>query len=292
MKSKDQILLENLYLEGLYSDDTVDEIEEDEMEPLYIKGEYWFDEYGDTMYADGDYGDMNHEMYVQDRCAGEVLSWFDLHSDESPANLENHLDEMIEIILNKLNISEDDEDYDIKKEEIENDPYDAIINYLKTNTQMKGPISDIVFLGGDRSSGDGREFAIKEWGWSRVHQNHIEVKELTPKQLKIVASGINRALEEEGVYGEDEELRASQSEYNISTYTGKRYTIKLEDMQSGNVEGLERGDIEQPVTAATQQVRQMDVEQTPSFYKGQLGDSYIPSFGKYFQLVEKKEKRR
>jgi hypothetical protein len=290
MKSKDQILLENLYLEGLYSDNTDDEIEEDEIEPLYIRGEYWFDEYGDTMYADGDYGDMNHEMYVQDRCAGEVLSWFDLHSDDSPANLENHLDDMIEIILNKLNIQDEDQ-YDEKREEIENDPYDAIINYLKTNTQMKGPISDIVFLGGDRSSGDGREFAIKEWGWSRVHQNHIEVKELTPKQLKIVASGINRALEEEGVYGEDEELRASQSEYNISTYTGKRYTIKLEDMRSGNVEGLERADIEQPTSAATQQVRQMDVEQTPSFYKGQLGDSYIPSFGKYFQLVEKKEKR-
>jgi len=29
----------------------------------------------------------------------------------------------------------------------------------------------------------------------------------------------------------------------------------------------------------------------PSSYKGQLKDSYIPSFKEYFELVEKKEKR-
>ena len=292
MRSKDQILLENLYIEGLYSDDIDDEDDEDEMEPLYIKGEYWFDEDGGTMYADGDVGDMNHEMYVQDRCAGEVLGYFDIYSDDQPADLDNHIDEIIQNIIEKLGIADDDE----KIEEIENDPYDALINYLTTQTTMKGPIDEMVHLARGRG-GDGREFAIKEWGWSRVHQNHIEVKELTSRQLKIVARGINSALEEEGVYGEEEDLRASQSIYNISTYTGKRYEIKLEDMQSGNVEGLERGDIEQPVSAATQQVRQMDVDQTPSFYKGQLGDSYIQSFEKYFteskkSKVKKKRKKK
>jgi hypothetical protein len=292
MKNKDQILLENLYLEGLYSDDTDDEIEEDEMEPLYIKGEYWFDESGDPMYADGDIGDMNHEAYVQDRCAGEVLGYFDIYSDMQPADLDNHIDEIIGIIIEKLGIVNDDE----KREEIENDPYDALINYLKTQTTMNGPIDDIVHLARGRG-GDGREFAIKEWGWSRVHQNNIEVKELTPAQLKIVASGINRALDQEGVYDEEDWLRASQSEYNISTYTGKRFEIKLEDMEKGNVQGLERADIEQSTSAATQQVRQMDVEQTPSFYKGQLGDSYIPSFAKYFTeskkyKVKKKRKKK
>jgi len=286
MRSKDQILLENLYLEGLYSDDIDDETEENEMEPLYIKGEYWFDESGDPMYADGDIGDMNHEMYVQDRCAGEVLGYFDIYSDDQPADLDNHIDEIIGIIIEKLGIGDDDE----KREEIENDPYDALINYLKTQTTMNGPIDEMVHLARGRG-GDGREFAIKEWGWSRVHQNHIEVNELTSGQLKIVASGINRALEQEGVYGEEEDLRASQSIYNISTYTGKRYEIKLEDMQSGNVEGLERSDIEQPVSAATQQVRQMDVDQTPSFYKGQLGDSYI-TFKKYFTESKKSKSKK
>jgi hypothetical protein len=283
MKSKDQLILEELY------DDVTDE--QEELEPLYLRGEYWFDEDGNSMYADGDYGDMNHEMYVQDKCAGEVLSWFDLyaHDMESPVNLQNHLDEMISIILDRMNISQDDEEYEIKKEEIENDPYDAIINYLKTNTQMKGPIDDIVYLGSDHSSIDGREFAIKNWGWSRVHQNHIEVKELTREQLRIVARGINNGLEEEGVYGDEDWLRASQSVYNISTYTGKRYEIKLEDMEKGNVEGLERSDIENTVSAATQQVRQMDVEKMPSFYKGMMGDSFK---GFQFDYLVEKYKRQ
>lgn len=270
MRDKDQILLESLYLEGLYSYDTDYELKDDEMKPLYIKGEYWFDEYGDIMYADGDYGDMNHEAYVMDRCAGEILNEFGLHEWESPVNLDEYIDEIIEIIINQLEIDDDD----AKKEEIRDDPYDAIINYLKNHTTMKGPIEEIVYLAGGRG-GDGREFAIKEWRWSRVHQNHIEVKELTPKQLKIVARGINTALDQEGVYGDDKWLRASQSEYNISTYTGKRYEIKLEDMEKGNVEGLERADIEHTTSAATDQVRQLDVSQTPSFYKGHLGDSYV-----------------
>lgn len=277
MKNKDQILLENLYLEGLYSDDTDDEVEEIEMDPLYISGEYWFDESGTPMYADGDVGDMNHESYVQDRCAGEVLGYFNIYSDDQPpANLDNHIDEIVQILIKHLGIVDDE-----KREEIEDDPYDALIDYLKTQTTMKGPIDEMVHIARGGAE-DGREFAIKEWGWSRVHQNHIEVKELTPKQLKIVASGINSALDQEGVYKDEDWLRASQSEYNISTYTGKRYEIKLEDMEKGNVQGLERADIEQPITAATQQVRQMDVEQTPSFYKGQLGDSYIPLFNQYF----------
>jgi len=288
MRSKDQILLENLYIETYFSEIIDDEVEENEMEPLYIKGEYWFDESGTPMYADGDVGDMNHEMYVQDRCAGDVLGYFNIYSDDQPAaNLDNHINEIVQILIKKLGIVDDEE----KIEEIENDPYDALIDYLKTKTTMSGPIDEIVHIA--RGGGaDGREFAIKEWGWSRVHQNHIEVKELTPKQLKIVASGINSALGEEGVYTDEDWLRASQSEYNISTYTGKRYEIKLEDMEKGNVQGLERADIEQPITAATQQVRQMDVEQTPSFYKGQLGDSYIPSFSQYFTESKKSKSKK
>jgi hypothetical protein len=62
-------------------------------------------------------------------------------------------------------------------------------------------------------------------------------------------------------------------------------------MEKGNVQGLERADIEQPITAATQQVRQMDVEQTPSFYKGQLGDSYMP-FKQYFTESKKSKSKK
>lgn len=55
----------------------------------------------------------------------------------------------------------------------------------------------------------------------------------------------------------------------------QKFEITLEDMKKGNVEGLERSDIEHKTSAATQQVRNLDISQTPSFYKGHLGDSVI-----------------
>lgn len=75
------------------------------------------------------------------------------------------------------------------------------------------------------------------------------------------------------------EMAIDHHVYSISTYTGKSYNIKLIDMENGNVESLERSDIEiNHPTAATQQLRQMDVEKMPDFYKGIIGDSFKNTF--------------
>lgn len=279
-----------------------------------IRGEYWFDESGNTMYADGDVGDMNHESYVIQRCAGEVCSHFDCYMD-----MEVSLEQMEESILSHIIDELDIEDEDEKEDAIfaiKNDPAEAMIQYLAYNgLETKEKANDLVLIGYG-SSGDAREYAIKNWNWARVHRDSIEVNKLDRETLRLVARGIDSALSEENIFdyaehsyseeddvdlfedifeiyddsedyesrleafrelGTDEkvDMAIDNHKYSVSTYTGNRYSIKLVDMRNGNVEGLERSDheIDHP-TAATQQVRKMDVDSMPSIYKGVIGDSY------------------
>lgn len=303
-----------------------DDEDEEEIETVSIDGEYWFDESGNTMYADGDIGDMNHEAYVIQGCAGEIASHFDMYVDElymesmeeeildriiselksNPEStiidyIENQFhygkeeateivtnafaaydaEEALEKLGNILGIKDattskiEEQIFSELKDEMKNDPADAIIKQMVKDTgKSEKEISELVMTAYG-STGDAREYAIKNWDWSRVHGDSIEVKELDRGTLRLVAAGINNALEEEGKWDQYEPEQLDEHEYTISTYSGKRYTIKLKDMVSGNVEGLERADLEIKTSAATQQLRQADINDMPDFYKqrGVIGDS-------------------
>ena len=247
--------------------------EESELEPLPIRGEYWFDERGNAQYADGDVGDMNHEAYVIQRCGAELTGCFNIDLDQE--TISEVEDDIIEAIKDEVGDSWG---------EIENDPADAMIKYLVTFFKMpENKASDLV-LTAYGSTTDAREYAIKNWNWIRVHGTNIEVNKLNSETLKNVARGVNDALEQEGEMHEDDSYeRAGQTEYTISTYTGKRYSITLDDMEAGNVSGLEE---EQgvAVSAAAQQLRKMDVDGMPDYYKkkGIIGDSFDR---KYYEIL-------
>lgn len=253
MLPKFDALIQKLLLE--YSDDTI-----------VVRGEYWFDERGNAQYADGDVGDMDHEDYVILRCGNEVLNYFNLDFDgDFQGDLSGKEDEILSIIRQEVGDSWGD---------IENDPASAIIKYLVTFFKIPEEKADELVLTAYGSRGDAREYAIKNWNWIRVHGPNIEVNKLNTETLKKVAEGIRDALEQEGeMYEDDSYERADRGVYNISTYTGKRYTITLDDMERGNVSGLETAMPEK--SAAAQQLRSQDIKSMPSFYqkKGVIGDS-------------------
>jgi len=247
---------------------------EEDFETVGLSGEYWFDDNGTTMYADANVSDMNHEAYVVQKCASEVLSYFDMGYEDDP-NLEQNEDAILQYIVDNGDYEDDEDQYEALKL-MKHDPADAMIDYLKK--QGVENANDLV-MHGYGCTNDSREYAIKNWGWSRVAGDSIETKELTRDTLKTIARGISNALEEEGKiyeYESNPEI-LDQHQYTISTYSGNRYDITLKDMESGNVQGLERSDLEVKATAATQQVRQMDIDSMPSYYrnKGVIGDSYI-----------------
>jgi hypothetical protein len=255
----------------------VSEEEPEELETIGLSGEYWFDDSGSTMYADGDVSDMNHEAYVIQACQGELLGHFNMSADEY-GDMESYEEPILDHIVDDMDIEDDD----LREETLENlkhDPASAIIEYLKKHGE-KDP--DDLVMNAYGSSRDAREYAIKNWGWSRVAGDSIETKELTRETLRVIAHGINNALEEEGKTYEYDETPdvLDLHEYGISTYTGKRFNITLRDMESGNVEGLERSDIEMAKSSATDQVKQMDMEKMPAYYRerGLMGDSYVINY--------------
>lgn len=260
------------FIESLYSDD-----EPEELETVGISGEYWFDESGSTMYADGDIGDMNHEAHVIQQCIGALASEFNIYVDEPYLESDSPLEtEIINQIIDELDI-EDEEQKEAEIEKIKNDPASAIIEYLKETNNMTQQDADDLVLTAYGSMKDAREYAIKKWNWARVQGDSIECNKLDSTTLKNIASGINSALSDEGLTYEHEDNPEVLEKhlYTISTYTGKRYEITLEDMEKGNISGLEQSDLEIKNSAATQQLRQQDVSDMPAYYqkKGVIGDS-------------------
>jgi hypothetical protein len=241
-------------------------ITESRDDSIVIQGEYWFDERGNAQYADGDVGDMGHEDYVILRCGNEVLNYFNLQFDgDFDGSISSKEEDILNVIRQEVGDSWGD---------IENDPASAIIKYLTTAFKMPEEKADDLVLTAYGSHGDAREYAIKNWNWIRVHGPNIEVNKLNAETLKKVAEGIRDALEQEGeMYEDDSYEKADRGIYNISTYSGKRYRITLDDMERGNISGLET-DMAQK-TAASAQLRQQDVSAMPSFYqkKGVIGDS-------------------
>jgi hypothetical protein len=247
--------------------------EEHDSEEIIPDGEYWFDESGNTMYADGDVGDMNHESYVIQRCALGIADKLGMDTYKFDINWPTD-DDFIDFLRDEYK----DDDSIIEK--LDNYDYEEVIlNIIGNTEENRGELKCALDHGGDA-----REYAIKQWGWARVHGNHIEVKILDKSTLNRVARGVWNALDQEGkIYDEETRLMADQSKYYISTYTGKRYTISLDDMDSpDSIAGLE-SEIIPTKTAATKQLRDMDIEAMPSYYKdkGVIGDS----FSKYADTI-------
>lgn len=248
----------------------------DDEEEILVSDEYWFDEYGSTMYANGDDGDMSHEMHVDQVVVGTILGYFNLEiGDFGSFDLDDYYDDIQEFLTDRID-EKDDDAWEKFEQQFEANPRQVIEDYIVENfNEDREKISKMLNIR------DARAYAIEEWGWSRVHGNSIEVNRLTQKQLKLVSRGIWNALDEEGkIHTEEERLIAGQSEYHISTYTGKSYTIKLDDMDSPeNIANLEETPVQHEPGFAN--IDKMDRANMNDFYKDKpFGDSV--SFKDFF----------
>ena len=186
-----------------------------------IRGEYWIDESGYAMYADGDIGDANHELLALERLLREVLSYFDIDEPEE-INLDSALDTYFDQIYQHMEPDLSDE----QKELWKNDRIAVIMDYLETKgmSYVKDAISAVY------GKTDPREYALKHWGWKRVHGNNIETWTLTPEDMQNIVRGLDDSGElDEGEEGDLEEL-------NIEVRsTGKFYqNVPLHVLETGN----------------------------------------------------------
>jgi len=185
-----------------------------------IRGEYWIDESGSAMYADGDAGDKNHEGYVLERLYSTVLGEFGLDVDDRGFDLTKYW-------VDIKNTIQDDG----LRQEFETNPIEVTKAILKENGLDE---VDDIFKVFYSINADPREYALKHWGWKRVHGNNIETWILTPEDMQNIVRGLDDSGElDEGEEGDLEEL-------NIEVRsTGKFYqNVPLHVLETGNPTAL------------------------------------------------------
>lgn len=126
---------------------------------------------------------------------------------------------------------------------------------------------DLLAVALGRKNMDPRKYATQHWKWHALRGDQVETWEITNESLKIIARGILNALDENG---DDPDNQDPNEEFWINSYKGNR-AIKLTSAQ------LESGDFGEefktPPIAPPDQVRKMDQDMLPGFYKGKMGDS-------------------
>lgn len=303
MNKRDRDNIYNRYIlkeQNLFDDPELLEALQDEFYNIGIRGEYW-DQDGYLIYADGDVGDFNHEAIAEQHAIGLLASQVPGFNSETE-NLS--VDDIINFIT---------DEYEWESEELKNKFFELIENYDKEEA--------LLLIIGDTPdnrellSSDYRKLAVEKWDWIAIRGNSIEMKELSRDNLKRLANVLEEALEIEGIkYSLENKiksfLRNNENEifdilknmdvntlsdfildnvitFGVSTYTGKSYTVTLNDLKKGNVMGLTHDPNKTKGKLIMHPDLHKDVSSPVDYYKNKpIGDSYKYR-GKFDVLIEK-----
>jgi nitrogen regulatory protein PII len=259
---------------------------------MTIKGEYWYSNDNKLYACDGDRNKFGHEgflIYYSRKILKSAI--------EKKYKKKDKWGDPVKISLVNQWGSMDDSD-DFKWELIEYsdedlNPYNED-SISKLISELNKPIIDNDFFkvcfSDEYSSGeiDVVEYGIQRLKWIRIVGRDarggivkdIQVPELNRDYLKKTYNAIIAAC-----YKEKKQWDLVNDIYNISTYKGQIYQIPLGDMQTSNMDALEREGGEALTNVSREKVREMDKAISPSYYKGTIGDSYkFPTFKEFLLL--------
>jgi hypothetical protein len=185
-------------------------------------GEWWIDDHGSAQYCDGDVGDVNHEAYIRQILAQEVMEHFGVQSD-GDGGIEEHEGEIKQELYDDGKLSE---------EELaawDNDPANVMLNKLEQDNPFgadKDRLHWWFFLAyGSQTTqrGDARDYAMKYMGYKRMvtraNKAIVQTHTLTPNDLKIIDQGLSSVWEED-YDGDDAEVEEDG-------YSGPRVEIEV-----------------------------------------------------------------
>jgi hypothetical protein len=274
----------------------------DEFSNEGINGEYW-DQNGSLVYADGDIGDFNHEAIAIQSALGLIVNEIGMYSDEFG------FDDIISYLK---------EEYDWDSEELK-DKFIELCDNSEEDDAVLMVIGDTPenreLLNIAQGVGDARKFAVEKWDWIAIRGNSIEMQNLTRDNLKRLANVLEEVVDIEGFYDKLKSdvvsfLRNNQDEifepvksmdddaltdfvlnnaitFGISTYTGKSYTVTLNDLEKGNVMGLTQDPNKTKGKLIMHPDLHKDVSSPVDYYKNKpMGDSFNYK-GKFNTLLER-----
>lgn len=233
------------------------------MSTLAIHSEWWYTDSGDLLSAT-DGGDYNHEGHVMEAIIGEFCEVMGIDNQYAT-----------DATWFRTDVG-DQVDWDAVPEGY--DPIDEAGKLMDHPPEMVREMR--AFLGGSQK--DARAFAIKWWGWIRLAGPNAEAPNLAPAMLKRVYEAFAT------VYFEEESEEAPEdAEVTVSLLNGTRHYVTLGALSMGTLEGAEDADLAHLSRVSTEQVKQMDRDAQPAFYRGKLGDSVIRTIRRL--LVESSE---
>lgn len=237
---------------------------------LKVNGEWWYSDTGDLIFADGETGDYNHEAVVIKTVIDlmcDVLGvenkwdcdrqWFRVALSDAPSE-KGELQNAIIRCAKKAGFKGDLWDFEV---------YEYIMSELVRQGRSEEEVKGMSSVLNDHL--DSREFSIRFWKWIRIAGNNMELPDLTPRTLKRAAEALEEIMIMDGAEMTDEDYL--DTIVTVSTYTGKRNSVSLDNLSKGRLDGSD-ADLENLNVAAQAAVRNLNVKSQPSFYGNHLGD--------------------
>lgn len=185
-----------------------------------IRGEYWIDNTGSNMYADSDIGDMGHEAHVINLVQHEIIDKFGYDKFDRGEYID------WDGFVNQL-AKDKIKEYNLNSEEVDEG------EVVKKAFKDEGIDDDTIYIA--NGNGDAREYAMKHWGWKAVRGHDIESWTLTPRDMQIIASGIESILDDEG----DEDTSGDdEMEFYVSSYKHPARSLTLRELKAGHADSI------------------------------------------------------
>jgi hypothetical protein len=202
------------------------------LEEDHQRGEWWIDDSGGTIFADIDIGDSGHEGVIIQQLAHEILSHFDVDTDE-PGYISEYEDRIKENLIHDDRMSEQDL-ADWEASSGSRSPYGVILRKLIEDKAYSTPeqAEDALSIAYGSSQRDARDYGMKYLNWKvmKTFGGDIEIQtwHLKPEDLGIIVRGIWDIMEDTDD-SDDSDNKVGEDGYpgprvNVTVQaTGKRF---------------------------------------------------------------------
>jgi hypothetical protein len=233
-------------------------------EEYTIRGEYWISRDGDVEFADGDIGDLNHEGIVIRTVMSKIADMVAMDTDD-----DFDWDMLVHFVFKDL-FDDDDSVPNIKvggkyPEPIMRRIMAKLLQASRAAFGNPRAARDAIQIAQGR--GDAREFAMEHFGDKWCRGNDIASWTLTREDVGAIIAGVGNIVYEET--GDSADLVTVP--LSIRSVKGGSYEATLQELESREL-GHRTPEAYSNPLSATNQLKQIDVDDMHPNYRGKVGD--------------------
>ena len=190
---------------------------------MVVSGEYWISDDGEVLVADGD---ENHQTIVAAHALERVCELMDRVPNAALRYLSQHLQHSlypgdVTYVRGLVNDTTDDmQRRGYLTDSQADDPY----AWIRDTANVPADLLRIATATDDSRGTDSRDYATQFWGWTAVRQDRLVTRGIRERKLRVIAQGLERILEDEGLLTADPEFILEDQA------TGRVYHVRCDDL--------------------------------------------------------------